>query len=89
MDRELPRHMQDVISNIALAHSEVHGVHELRTRQSGRILFIQLHLEMDGAMPLARAHAVGQEVEHEIRAEFPLADVLIHHDVVKVSSPDQ
>jgi len=87
MDRELPRHMQEAISNIALAHSEVHGVHELRTRQSGRVLFIQLHLEMDGAMSLARAHAVGQEVEGEIRAEFPLADVLIHHDVVKTQSP--
>lgn len=86
MDRELPWHMQEAIGNIALAHAEVHGVHELRTRQSGRVLFIQLHLEMDGSMPLAKAHAVGQEVESEIRAKFPLADVLIHHDVVKADA---
>lgn len=83
MDRELPRHMQQNIDRIAMSHPEVRGVHELRTRQSGRVLFIQLHLEMDGAMPLSRAHAVGQEVEREIRQQFPLADVLIHHDVAK------
>lgn len=86
MDRELPRHMQESINSIAMSHPEVQGVHELRTRQSGRVLFIQLHLEMDGAMPLSRAHAVGQEVEREIRQQFPLADVLIHHDVVNAAA---
>ncbi|MCJ7556341.1 MAG: cation diffusion facilitator family transporter [Gammaproteobacteria bacterium] len=80
MDRELPREMQEQIREIAMAHPEVLGVHELRTRQSGRVLFMQLHLEMAGDLPLSVAHAIGDEVEAEIEHAFPLADVLIHHD---------
>jgi ferrous-iron efflux pump FieF len=80
MDRELPAEMQHEIQDIAMAHPEVLGVHELRTRQSGRVLFIQLHLEMAGDLPLSVAHAIGDEVEAEIEHAFPLADVLIHHD---------
>lgn len=84
MDRELPLEMQEQIRGIAMAHPEVLGLHEMRTRQSGRVLFIQLHLEMDGALPLAVAHDIGQEVEDEIEDAFPMADVLIHHDPVKI-----
>ena len=80
MDRELPTEMQQQIRDIVMAHPEVSGLHELRTRQSGRVLFIQLHLEMDGNMPLRVAHDIGQQVEEEIEDAFPLADVLIHHD---------
>lgn len=87
MDRELPREMQDQIRQIAMAHPEVLGVHELRTRQSGRVLFMQLHLEMAADLPLSVAHAIGDEVEEEIEHAFPLADVLIHHDPVRPDSP--
>lgn len=80
LDRELSREVRKAIEAIALAHRAVVGVHELRTRQSGRTKFIQLHLELDGEMPLARAHAIGDEVEQEIRGAFPDAEVLIHHD---------
>lgn len=82
MDRELPAEMQQQIRDIVMSHPEVSGLHELRTRQSGRVLFIQLHLEMDGNMPLSVAHDIGQQVEDEIEDAFPLADVLIHHDPV-------
>ncbi|MBF8270281.1 MAG: divalent metal cation transporter FieF, partial [Gammaproteobacteria bacterium] len=41
---------------------------------------IQLHLEMDGAISLNRAHSIADEVEHEIRDAFPGADILIHQD---------
>lgn len=88
MDRELPLEMQEQIRGIAMAHPEVMGLHEMRTRQSGRVLFIQLHLEMDGALPLAVAHQIGQEVEDEIEDAFPMADVLIHHDPVR-SNPGE
>lgn len=82
MDRELPPEVQDRLIEIARAHTEVHGVHEMRTRQSGRDYFIQMHLEFDDEMPLIQAHDIGDTVEAAIRKEFPNADVLIHHDPV-------
>ncbi|MBT8137547.1 MAG: cation diffusion facilitator family transporter [Gammaproteobacteria bacterium] len=86
MDRELPEEIQLRLRGIATSHPGVHGVHEMRTRRSGRDYFVQMHLEFDDAMPLVEAHAIGDSVEASIRNEFPNADVLIHHDPVSAGS---
>lgn len=82
MDREFPDEDRRRIKEICLAHPDVRNVHDLRTRSSGQQRFIQLHLELDGKLTLWRAHAIGDEVEAAIRAAFPAADVIIHHDPV-------
>jgi len=83
MDRELPDEDKEHIFEIARRHPEVVGIHELRMRRAGQIHIIQLHLEMDGNMPLAEAHVISDEVEAEILQKFPGADVLIHQDPVE------
>jgi ferrous-iron efflux pump FieF len=88
MDRELGEDAQQEIASIALDHEQVRAVHELRTRQAGQTRFIQMHLELDGSMTLARAHDIGDEVADRIRAGFPGADVLIHQDPGDDSMPD-
>ena len=80
MDRELPDDERQRIRGIALAQPEVKALHELRTRASGPWIFIQFHLEMDGAMSLYEAHRVADQVEGEILAAFPGAEVIIHED---------
>jgi len=80
MDRELPDTDREKIMGIAMRHPEVRSLHELRTRASGKDIFIQLHLEMDGTISLNRAHIIADEVEYEIRDAFPGADILIHQD---------
>jgi ferrous-iron efflux pump FieF len=80
MDRELPVEVQERIRGIALAHSEVVGLHDLRTRQSGPTALIQFHLEMDGRISLHDAHRISDEVETAIREALPGADVVIHED---------
>ena len=80
MDRELPDEDRDRIITIAKQHPEVVSLHELRTRTSGKDVFIQLHLEMNGEITLNTAHRIADEVEEEIRQAFPGADILIHQD---------
>ncbi len=58
----------------------VRGVHDLRTRRSGHDIFIQLHLELDDDLSLFDAHEIADEVEANIRAMLPEADILIHKD---------
>ena len=82
MDRELPEEVQQQIIEIALKHHKVHGIHDLKTRQSGQTRFVQLHLEMDDALPLIQAHQVADEVEAAINAVMPDTEVLIHQDPV-------
>jgi ferrous-iron efflux pump FieF len=80
MDRELPETVRERVTALALGHPEVRGVHDLRTRQSGLVKIIQLHLELDAWLPLREAHAMAKQVEREILAAYPEADVTIHQD---------
>ena len=86
MDRELPEQDREKIINIAMSHPEVKNLHELRTRSSGKDVFIQMHLEMNGQIPLITAHTIADEVERELNAVFPNADIIIHQDPVGVET---
>jgi len=82
MDRELPPEIRERMVAIAHEPEEVLGVHDMRTRQSGQMYFVQIHLEMDDHLPLSRVHDVAESVEQNIRREFPGTEVIIHQDPV-------
>ncbi len=80
MDREFPEADRQTLLRIVRSHPEVRGLHDLRTRLSGLQRFVQFHLELDGAMPLRDVHVICEQVEAEIRAAFPTAEVIVHAD---------
>lgn len=80
LDRELPDAVKKQIVALARANPRVRGIHDLRTRQSGGLYIIQMHLEMDDDTPLVQAHAIGDAVERAIRVAFPHSDIMIHQD---------
>lgn len=84
LDRSLPEEENQQILEIAMSVKGIMGVHQLRTRMSGPIRFIQLHLELEDKMPLIDAHNLSDMVEAKLRKAFPGADVLIHQDPYSV-----
>ena len=80
MDHELPDEDRRRIIAIVRAHESVRALHDLKTRQAGLSIFIQIHIEMDPDMKLLRAHQVSDAVEHDLCAAFPGAEVIIHQD---------
>jgi len=82
MDKALEPEAEQQIADLIEAQTGVRGFHDLKTRQAGAVQFIQLHLELEASQPLHQAHATGDRVEQAIRAVFPRAEVLIHHDPV-------
>jgi ferrous-iron efflux pump FieF len=82
LDQELPDGDRAAIQEIALTHSAVLGVHDMRTRSSGADQFIQFHLELDADMTLEEAHSISDEVQAKVSAAYPDADVLIHADPI-------
>ena len=80
MDRELPDEDRNRIKKAVLSHTEVEGIHDLRTRSSGRFSFIQFHLEIDGKKSLTESHRISDEVERAVQKHFPNAEILIHQD---------
>ena len=80
MDRELPDDERDRIRQIAVAHPQVRGMHDLRSRRSGTATFIQLHLELDDELSLLQAHRISDEVEERLGEVYPGAEIIIHID---------
>jgi len=87
MDHQLPLGQRQLIQQIVGKHPHILGMHDLRTRQSGQIAIIQLHLDLDADLTLARAHTIVKEVEKAITEQFPHADVTIHQDPVLATTP--
>jgi ferrous-iron efflux pump FieF len=61
----------------------VQGLHDLRTRQAGKTVFIQFHLELDGNLSLNEAHSIADTTGIKVKAAFEDAEVIIHQDPVK------
>ena len=88
LDHELSDEQRQRITQMAITHPLVLGMHDLRTRQSGHMQFIQLHLELQDRMLLIQAHDVADEIELRILQLFPYADVIIHLDPVSIADKE-
>lgn len=89
MDRQADPDMIAGIENIAQDFDGLHGFHDLKTRVAGSRVFVNMHIELDGAQTLDEAHAIGAALRRAITEAYPRADVLIHKDPVGVKKhPD-
>jgi cation diffusion facilitator family transporter len=58
---------------------EVLGCHHIRTRGSADFVFLDLHVWMNGALPLHEAHRLSHVVKDKLMAAFPeIKDAVIH-----------
>ena len=88
MDREVPDADRDKIKALVLAHPSTRGLHDLRSRHSGTMTFIQLHLELDDDLSLLAAHKISDEVEALILTAFPGSEIIIHIDPQSVAAQE-
>lgn len=73
-----PEGMEQRIVSAVESVAGVHDCHNVRMRNSGPILFIDLHILVDGAQSLAQAHLLTETIEEVIRGIAPNADVTVH-----------
>lgn len=73
---------QTIYSTIITAASKVpqaHNPHRIRVRKMAHFYMIALDVEVDGHLSLFEAHAVGHQVEDQIRTAIPKTyDVVVH-----------
>ena len=82
MDKELSEEVrQDIIRKVN-EFDAIHGLHDLRTRQSGMKIHISFDVELNPDMSLREAHDIVRDIEHALIADYPNADILIHMDPV-------
>ncbi|MCK5878345.1 MAG: cation transporter [Holophagae bacterium] len=74
----------DRVREIALAHGEVNGVHDIVVHDFRSIYNISLHIEVEHTMVLCRAHDISDAIEREIQELFP-GWAVVHVDPVNRS----
>lgn len=83
MDRSASPETMQRLAGIIEGWPELHGFHDLKTRTAGSTLFVQVHIELDGAQSLREAHDIGKALKRQIIKAYPHADVIIHKDLAR------
>lgn len=78
LDRELDTSERERIRRAVLGCEGVQGVHDIRTRNGGDRVFVEFHVEVDGAMSVEQGHDIGDHAEDAVRSIFLAADVVAH-----------
>ena len=73
-----PAGLEERIVTIVESVPGVRNCHNLRFRYSGPVLFIDLHVLVDGEQTLAQAHLLTESVESAIQEIAPRADITVH-----------
>lgn len=75
LDRELDSSDRRRITAAAMSCPGVKGVHDLRTRNGGDRVFVELHIEVDGQLTVDVGHAICNNAETAVKALFSVAEV--------------
>ena len=80
MDREWPEDERQAFLAAARGYPELQGLHDLRTRKSGTLRFVQFHVWVPADWTVQEAHDRLDAVEEELQQRFPGTEILIHVD---------
>lgn len=78
LDRELGSADRARIEAAVVSCRGVHGVHDIRTRDSGDRVFVEFHVEVDGALSVEQGHTISDTAEKAVQQLFESADVTAH-----------
>jgi len=81
MDRRADPALIEGIGRIAADWPGVRGYHDLKTRTAGGVVFVNIHIELDGDQSLRAAHGIGAGLRRKIIETYPQCDVIVHKDV--------
>lgn len=82
MSKELSDDIKNKIIDIISRYNEIKGYHNLKTRQSGNMKFIQMHIELDKNMSFMEAHDISHKLEEDIEKDIQDCEIVIHKDPI-------
>ncbi|MFA5662862.1 cation diffusion facilitator family transporter [Castellaniella sp.] len=82
VDRAVDEDTQHAIRECILGTPGVRGVHDLRTRKMGDMIWVEVDIEMDGQLTIEAGHAIAVEARRRVMADLPVLDVMTHFDPV-------
>lgn len=82
VDRAADEETEQAISSRLLGTPGVRGIHDLRTRKMGDMIWVEVDIEMDGHLTIIEGHAIAEEARARVMADLPVLDVMTHFDPV-------
>lgn len=80
LDRELDDDTRSKIFSVISNTKGVEGLHDLRTRRSGHRIMMSFDIEVEASLSMLAAHDIAHNVEKNLLAVYPNAEVMIHID---------
>lgn len=78
VDTAPPPEIRDNLRKIAMSVAGVQGVHMLRSRYQGNGIEVDMHVVVDGELPVARTFLISRQVEERIKKSAPgVIDVVV------------
>lgn len=79
MDAAPPHALEQAVRGIAGDVSGVAAIEKCRLRKSGLGWYVDIHVEVDGSLPVRRGHEIAHAVKDALRAARPdILDALVH-----------
>ena len=86
MDRDISENYRDVLLKLIKKYNpDIAGYHDLRSRTSGGVDYIELHLEMPKDMSLEKSHHLIEDFMGELKEMYPNLEIIIHADPAEVA----
>lgn len=90
LEKSLSPEVEQAIMQIILEQPGVSSPHHLRTRRIGNTIAIEVHMRMDGNLPLTEAHAAASAIERKLKERFGKNTfVSIHVEPIKEKGEKQ
>ncbi|WP_309385792.1 cation diffusion facilitator family transporter [Cerasicoccus frondis] len=88
LDGKVATSLVKALREEASRHPQVCLIEKCRVRKSGSGYFVEIHVQVDGAMSIFEGHALGHEVKDHLVEQFPaLLDVTVHLEPYIVEKP--
>jgi len=79
MDRAAPPDVQARIRAVARSVPGVEDIDKCLSRKSGPYWLVDIHVMVDGDLPVSRGHSIGHDVKHALLgSDIGVLDVLVH-----------
>jgi cation diffusion facilitator family transporter len=79
LDVAAPSDVEDQLRHVAADVPGVAGIEVCRVRRSGLAYLVDIHVEVDGSLPVRDGHKLAHEVKDALlRSPTPVLDVLVH-----------
>lgn len=82
VDRAADDETESAIRSRILETPGVRGMHGLRTRKMGDMIWVEVDIEMDGRLTIEEGHAIAVEARRRVMEDLPVLDVMTHFDPV-------